>query len=156
SEFFSSTDHWSRPVQVKTGPDGALWIVDMVRAVIEHPKWISDEQLAKLDPRAGSNQGRIYRVYPEGKTTRPIPDYTQMSPAELVAALDTPNGPQRDLIQRQLIERNATETAPALAKLARESDWPATRLQALATLAGLDALQPDSLLHALRDPHPGV
>ncbi|MEO6183568.1 MAG: neutral/alkaline non-lysosomal ceramidase N-terminal domain-containing protein, partial [Verrucomicrobiota bacterium] len=62
SEFLASADNWFRPVEARTGPDGALWIVDMYRFVIEHPKWISAERLAKLDVRAGDDKGRIYRV----------------------------------------------------------------------------------------------
>ena len=86
-------------MQIRTGPDGALWIVDMVRAVIEHPKWISPDQLAKLDVRAGDAKGRIYRIFPKNRTLRAVPDFTKMNPAELATALDTPNGTQRDLIQ---------------------------------------------------------
>ena len=156
SEFFSSSDNWSRPVQVLTGPDGALWIVDMYRYVIEHPRWIPAATLAKLDVRAGADKGRIYRVYPKGATLRPVRDLTKLSPSELVAALDTPNGSTRDLIQARLVELGEASVANALAALAQRSDWPATRVQALATLAGLRALKPEMLLTALRDPHPGV
>ena len=52
-DFVKTTDPWFRPVQARTGPDGALWIVDMYRHVIEHPRWIPPEQLAKVDLRAG-------------------------------------------------------------------------------------------------------
>ena len=38
SEFLASRDHWFRPVQVRTGPDGALWVVERYRLVIEHPE----------------------------------------------------------------------------------------------------------------------
>src|SRR5262249_29459053 len=72
SEFLASTDNWFRPVQVRTGPDGGLWVVDMYRFVIEHPRWIPPEDLAKLDVRAGSNLGRIYRVRPKERAVRPI------------------------------------------------------------------------------------
>ena len=64
SEFLASTDNWFRPVQVRTGPDGALWIVDMYRYVIEHPRWISPERLATLDIRGGAEMGRIYPRLP--------------------------------------------------------------------------------------------
>ena len=62
SEFLTSTDNWFRPVQVRTGPDGALWVVDMYRFVVEHPRWISEERLKQLDVRAGADKGRIYRI----------------------------------------------------------------------------------------------
>ena len=63
-EFLASSDNWFRPTMLKTGPDGALWVADMYRAVIEHPEWIPDDWEKRLDLRAGSDQGRIYRVYP--------------------------------------------------------------------------------------------
>jgi hypothetical protein len=62
SEFLTSTDRWFRPVQARTGPDGALWIVDMYRYVIEHPRWIPPETIQELDLMAGQGMGRIYRV----------------------------------------------------------------------------------------------
>ena len=43
SEFLASRDRWFRPTMVKTGPDGALYIADMYRLVIEHPQWIPAE-----------------------------------------------------------------------------------------------------------------
>ena len=69
-EFLASSDNWFRPTMLKTGPDGALWIADMYRAVIEHPEWIPDDWEKRLDLRAGSEQGRIYRVYPVDKKPR--------------------------------------------------------------------------------------
>src|SRR5207244_5290272 len=73
SEFLASTDTWFRPVQVRTGPDGALWVVDLYRYVIEPPRWNPSEDLAKLDVRAGSTMGRIYRIRPKDKPLRPVP-----------------------------------------------------------------------------------
>src|SRR5262249_55059747 len=72
-EFLASSDNWFRPTQIKTGPDGALWVADMYRAVIEHPEWIPAEIQKKIDLRAGSEEGRIYRVFPVDQKPRPIP-----------------------------------------------------------------------------------
>jgi putative membrane-bound dehydrogenase-like protein len=130
SEFLASTDNWFRPVQVRTGPDGALWIVDMYRFVIEHPRWIPPERLAKLDVRAGADQGRIYRVYPRGKKLRPIHDLTRMSTAELAASLDNPNGPVRDLLHRELLSRQGVPLE-RISKIVTNGTYPAARGQAL-------------------------
>lgn len=62
SEFFASSDNWTRPVMVRTGPDGALYIADMYRQVIEHPEWIPAEYQRKMDLYAGNTMGRIYRI----------------------------------------------------------------------------------------------
>jgi putative membrane-bound dehydrogenase-like protein len=156
SEFLASTDGWSRPVQARTGPDGALWVVDMYRLVIEHPQWIPPEDLAKLDVRAGHTRGRIYRVYPKDHPPRPIRRLDTLDTAGLVAALDTPNGPQRDLVQQMLVWRQEKAAVPLLKRLAGTSSRAATRLQALCTLDGLHALRPAILTPAASDPYAGV
>ncbi|MEX0641119.1 MAG: neutral/alkaline non-lysosomal ceramidase N-terminal domain-containing protein, partial [Pirellulales bacterium] len=105
SEFLASSDNWFRPVQARTGPDGALWIVDMYRYVIEHPIWIPPDIVATLDVRAGDTMGRIYRVVPKNKKPRPIARLDKLDTAGLVAALNSTSGPQRDLAQQLLVRR---------------------------------------------------
>lgn len=61
-EFLTSTDRWFRPVQVRTGPDGQLWVVDMVRYVIEHPQWIPEEVRNRTNVFAGQGLGRVWRL----------------------------------------------------------------------------------------------
>ena len=78
SEFLASTDNWFRPVQARTGPDGALWIVDMYRYVIEHSRWIPQKTLDELDLYAGNTRGRIYRVLPKDAKHRPLPRFDKL------------------------------------------------------------------------------
>ncbi len=155
-EFLASTDNWFRPVQARTGPDGALWVVDMYRGVIEHPRWIPGDTLAKLDVRAGAEKGRIYRVYPANSKPRPIQNFTKLDTPQLVAALDTPNGTVRDLVQAELLHRGDKTAAAALAALAEFGKQPAARLQALCALDGLRVLTPEVVRRALTDAHPAV
>jgi putative membrane-bound dehydrogenase-like protein len=156
SEFLASTDNWFRPVFAQTGPDGALWIADMYRHVIEHPEWIPKETQKQLDLRAGHDKGRIYRVYPVDKKPRPIPRLDQLSTEELVNALDSPNGWQRDMSMMLLAWRNDKAAAPLLEKLAAESKRPQARVQALCTLEVVGGDQWKHLATAFRDDHPGV
>ena len=152
-EFFASTDNWSRPVQIRTGPDGALYIVDMYRAVIEHTRWIPADRLAKIDPRAGEGMGRIYRLVPEATKLRKVQDLTTLDPVALVTALDTPNGTTRDLVHQVLLQNhkgNASLIQP-LAKLAADSKWQAVKVQALSVLDGLEMLSTKELVTALAD-----
>jgi putative heme-binding domain-containing protein len=125
-------------------------------AVIEHPQWIPDDWEAKLDLRAGSDQGRIYRVYPEGKKPRPIPRLDRLDTRGLVNALYSPNGWQRDTAQRLLMHRSDPAAIALLRRHAGLSDRPQTRVQALWTLENLGALMAPSLKAALADPHPQV
>jgi putative membrane-bound dehydrogenase-like protein len=156
SEFLASTDNWFRPVQVRTGPDGALWVVDMYRYVIEHPRWIPPEDLQQLDVRAGQALGRIYRVRPADQALRRMPRLDQFDTAGLVAALDSPNGTQRDLAGQMLLWRADPSAAPALQKLAMASERPEVRLQALCVLDGLGKLPPKLVRQALEDSQPGL
>ena len=156
TEFLASTDNWFRPTTTRTGPDGALYVADMYRFVIEHPEWISPEMQARLDVRAGSDRGRIYRVVPEGRPRRGLPDLTRLGGPELARALDSPNGWQRDQVQRMLAARPGVDVVPELERLLSPSRAPQVRLQALATLGLLKALTPASVIAALADPNAWV
>jgi putative membrane-bound dehydrogenase-like protein len=156
SEFLASTDNWFRPVQVRTGPDGCLWVVDMYRFVIEHPRWIPPEDLAKLDVRAGHNMGRLYRVRPADRALRPVPRLDKLDTGGLVAALDSPNGWQRDMAGQMMLWRADPAAVPPLEEMARQSMRPVARLEALCVLGRLGRLQPAVVRRALEDPHPGV
>lgn len=156
SEFLSSADNWFRPTMARTGPDGALWVVDMYRAVIEHPQWIPIETQKKIDLRAGHDMGRIYRVKRIGEEHRSIPRLDKLDTAGLVSALDSPNGWQRDMAQMMLVWKNDKEAILALEKLVHEAKDPRARLHALATLDGMQSLDSETLRKALYDEHLGV
>jgi putative membrane-bound dehydrogenase-like protein len=156
SEFLASTDNWFRPTMLRVGPDGALWVADMYRAVIEHPEWIPRDVQKRLDLRAGHDKGRIYRVYPVGTKPREIPRLDRLETAGLVVALDSPSGWQRDMVQQMLLWREDPSAVGPLEKLAAECPRPQARLGALCTLDGLHVLTAPVLRRALADPHPGV
>ncbi|MCC7374350.1 MAG: HEAT repeat domain-containing protein [Verrucomicrobiales bacterium] len=157
-EFFASTDRWCRPVLTRTGPDGALWVVDMYRYMIEHPQWLPPEGREELLPhyREGDDKGRIYRVFPKDKVVRAIPRLDRMTTAELVAVLESPNGWQRDKAHQLLLWRGDLEAVPLLQRMATASTQATTRLHALCVLDGLNRLQESQVVSALADVHPGV
>ncbi len=156
NEFLASTDHWFRPTMTKTGPDGALYVADYYRFVLEHPEWISPEAQKALDLRAGEDKGRIYRVYPENAKLRAIPRLDRLSTAELVAAMDSPNGWQRDTVQRLLVQKQDKAAVEPLRKMMVENKAAKVRLQALATLDGLGAVDLAMLKTAWKDQHAAV
>lgn len=156
AEFLAGADTWFRPVQVRTGPDGALWIVDMYRYVIEHPRWIPPEELARVDIRAGSTMGRIYRVYPSARPPRAWPRLDKLDGAGLVGALDSPNGWQRDMATHLLSRRADPSVTSALKRLVQTHPRPETRLHALCILEIGRNLDVPVVLSALKDRHAGV
>ncbi len=156
AEFLASTDPTFRPTMVRTGPDGALWVADMSRAVIEHPEWIPDDWEERLDLREGHDRGRLYRIV-HAVVQHPMrfPSLGSSTDAELVRALKSGNGWVRDCAQRLLVERGAS-VAGHLTELLRAGSRPTARLHALCTLDGLGELREEDVGAALADPHPGV
>ena len=157
SEFLASADLWSRFTAARAGPDGALYIADMYRLVIEHPQWIPAEWQKRIgDLRAGEDKGRIYRVRAKGGALRAVPRLDRADAAGLVAALESPSGVVRDLAQQQLAWRQERGAAPGLERLGAESAHAATRVQALWALHGIGELKPGVVVRAMADGHPGV
>lgn len=150
-EFLASTDSWFSPAFTTVGPDGALYVVDYYRPILEHPEWIPPEQLQGADLYAGSQQGRIYRVVHESARASPAPRLREASSSKLVEHLSRPNMWWRITAQRLLVERGDEAVVPALVKLARDGSELA-RLHALWTLEGLGVLSDDLVLGALADP----
>ena len=157
-DFFASRDRWCRPVMARTGPDGALWVVDMYRYMIEHPQWLPAHGQDELRPyfRFGEDQGRIYRIVPTDSQSRRIPKLHQSSAVELVALLECSGGWQRDVIQRRLIETRDPSTVAPLERMAASGNTPLARLHALCTLDGMNAVTSGVLQETLCDESAGV
>jgi len=157
-EFLASEDQWFRPVMVRTGPDAALWVVDMYRYMIEHPDWLPAQAREELKSfyRDGEDRGRIYRVYPKGHRPGPLPRIDKLSIEQLVAAMDTSNGALRDMIQKQLAWKSDRAAIGPLRKLSVDSRNPAVRLQAIYTLEILGGLTNELITAALADPHASI
>lgn len=153
-EFLASTDERFRPVYLSNAPDGTLYVVDMYRGIIEHristTIYLRDQILArKLDRPTG--MGRIYRVVHDTTVRDTTRGPVNASASDLVTMLSHANGWRRETAQRLLVERGDKSIAPALMKLAGAgSEWR-TRLRALWTLDGLDAIEPALVTQALED-----
>jgi putative membrane-bound dehydrogenase-like protein len=156
AEFLASKDPWFRPVQFANGPDGALYVVDMYRELIEGAAFVPRESLAKIDPSRGTNLGRIYRVVPRAFERQSPPRLSQSTTSELIQLLQHRNAWHRETAARLLMQRDDPAAIEPLKKLARTSDSPQARVVALNTLEPLRALQSELLVHSLADRHPRV
>lgn len=155
-EFLASTDAWFRPVNFYAGPDGALYVMDFYRLVIEHPEWMSTEAQKSQDLTKGIDRGRIYRIVPDGAPSpRPI-KLGSASNTELVHELENPIVWWRRTAQRLLVDRKAVDVVPDLVRMVRESQSPLGRLHALWTLDGIGKLNAPEIEAGLADHESGV
>ena len=155
TEFLTSTEQWFRPVNLTTGPDGALYVVDMYRDIIEDysaiPRHLQQVYVKSLI--AGADRGRIWRIVPDGTSSIAEVQMNRASGAELVKHLASSNGWSRKTAQRLLVQRGGTSVTRALEKMATQGVTAQARLHALYTLAGLGTLEPNLLRQMLQDTH---
>ena len=155
-EFLASSDNWFRPTMLRTGPDGALYIADIYRRVIEHPEYFPEELKNRPDIRAGDDQGRIYRVYPQGAVLRPVPRLDRLDVTNLVQRLASTNGWERDLAQKMLSWRDEKPPEIELRRVGANDPDPKARIQVLSTMNALGMATPQIVLFALNDRQPAV
>jgi mono/diheme cytochrome c family protein/glucose/arabinose dehydrogenase len=158
-EFLASTDERFRPVYLATGPDGALYVADMYRGLIQHGSYVTPYLRKQTIGRKlvqPVNLGRIWRIVGEYKpeTTPMVKQPKKLSAAssaELIATLSHPNGWHRDMAQRLLVERGDKTISEQLSELALKGNNQLARLHSLWTMEGLKLTDPGILFQLLDD-----
>ncbi|HEX7901637.1 MAG TPA: c-type cytochrome [Planctomycetota bacterium] len=137
-EFLASADERFRPVHLLSGPDGALYVVDMYRGIIQHGAYMTSHLRREIVARGLDRPvglGRIWRVSKDApRATAPVVD--------LVRELASPIRWRRDTAQRLLVEGG--RVVAGLRELAK------TNLHALWTLEGLGALEGEAWIDELK------
>ena len=168
AEFMASTDLNFRPVQAKTGPDGALYIVDMYRGIIQESNWTRKGSKMRpvilemgLDKNIG--KGRIYRIVHEDIKPDKIPALLDKSAQELITYLGHPNGWYRNTAQKLIILKGDPTVFPELKEIARDNesiwsslfgrdkDFGIQRVHALWTLEGLGEVDKELIVVKFSD-----
>ncbi|MHA7942066.1 DUF7133 domain-containing protein [Formosa sp. 3Alg 14/1] len=168
AEFMASTDLNFRPLQAKTGPDGALYIVDMYRGIIQESNWTKEGSFLRpvivrkeLDKNIG--KGRIYRIVHEDIELDKKPNLIGKEASELIKYLSHRNGWYRNTAQKLIVLRGDQSVIPELQAIARDNtsfmdelfnsdkDLGLERVSALWTLEGLDNVDKTLILEKLQD-----
>ncbi|GAB3920438.1 DUF7133 domain-containing protein [Larkinella terrae] len=151
-EFLASMDERFRPVSLYNAPDGALYIVDMYRGIIQHKTYATPylkNEIRKRELTQPLSAGRIYKVVPKNKAVSAVvlPDV----PEQLLQLLGNPNGWIRDKAQQTIIDRNYLQLVPGLQKAAQSGNT-LLAIHALWTLEGLGKLTTEAVLATLEKP----
>jgi putative membrane-bound dehydrogenase-like protein len=156
ADFLASTDTWFRPASLATGPDGALYLADMYRLWVEHPKFFPPDIAHKLDWRAGEDRGRIWRMVPTDKQLKRSKFIPPKSNSDLTAMLSDTNGWRRQTAQRLMVERQMKAAAPALRELLKSDRNLHASQHALWTLDGIGELTVRDVQQAMNSAHAHV
>lgn len=149
SEFLVSNTETFRPVNLNNGPDGALYVVDMRRAIIQHRAYMTSylkELIIKNKMDSLPITGRIFRVADSTNTVKALPDLSQLSLPEWVPLLQSTNGWQRKMAQKKLIYGKDKSVIETIIKIAKDDKNPLGQIQALWTLEGMNALSAEVLI----------
>jgi putative heme-binding domain-containing protein len=116
SDFLKCDDPWFRPVDVKLGPDGALYIADFYNCIIGH------YEVDLHHPRRDRERGRIWRVVYRGTNDKPakspaISDLTKLDLDALLGRLNDSNLVVRTMATHEILDRFAPSAGSAITKL---------------------------------------
>ncbi|WP_299552405.1 cytochrome C [Seonamhaeicola sp.] len=156
TEFLASTDANFRPVDMKTGPDGCLYVVDMYRGIIQEGNWVRKGSFLRpvvarkgLDKNIG--KGRIYRIVHDDIKPSKVESLLDKSSKQLLKYLGHDNGWYRINAQKLIVLKKDISVVPLLVEMIEKDNSALARLHALWTLEGLDALDEATILKALTD-----
>jgi putative membrane-bound dehydrogenase-like protein len=157
-EFLAASDPAFRPVNLAIGPDGALYVVDMYRELVEHPQFVPESARATVDFRRWHDRGRIWRIRAKdmAATGGRNPNLSQASVPELTALLGHPNGWWRMTAQRLLVERRDRTASRLLVDMLENDRNALARLHALWTLVALNGLDAAIMNRVAGDEHPAL
>jgi putative heme-binding domain-containing protein len=149
-DFVTCDDRWFRPVELKLGPDGALYIADFYDCIIGY------YEVPLSHPRRDRTRGRIWRVVFRGEEGQPaalrkIHDLTQFELEELWGRLAHPNLCVRMLATHEIFDRFAARAVEPLRQWIAGPSDPRQRAHALWILERLGALDDDLVRRLAED-----
>ncbi len=158
-EFLASTDERFRPVNALTGPEGALYLVDMHHGVIQHRISLTSYLRKQGESRgliAPHGMGGIWGVVPEGRAPAVLAKLSALSPRELIAELGSGNEWRRETAQRLIVESGDRSLVPALTAFGSQASSPMGRVHALWAQHGLKSADWTLVDACLTDADPRV
>jgi putative heme-binding domain-containing protein len=156
-DFLKSSDPWFRPVDIKLGPDGCLYVADFYNRIIGH------YEVPLNHPGRDRERGRIWRIVYRGtdadkpnKPVMPRADWTSIGVDELVKDLAHPNLTVRTIATNQLVERGGKQGLAVLGQIMNPDAPAIQRIHGLWALERLGGLSDSMLAAATQDKDPGV
>jgi putative heme-binding domain-containing protein len=143
-DFLVSKDPWFRPVDIKIGPDGAMYIADFYNRIIGHYEVPLDH------PGRDRVSGRIWKITYKGNQ-RAVTDWSKASTEELITGMGNPILQIRMTATDELVDRSGKSAIPQLLQIVKDNKTdPLQFIQVIWALFRLDALPEDILEWAIK------
>ena len=107
-DVLASNHRAFRPIDIRTGPDGALYIADWYNPIIQHG------EVDFRDPRRDQVHGRIWRLTAKGRPLSEMPKIVGTPVPELLEMLKADRKWTRHFAKQELRARGADQVLPAL------------------------------------------
>lgn len=153
TEFLASTDSWFHPINLTHGPNGAIYITDYYREIIEDYSAIPRYLQQQYGLTNGMHYGRIWKLSHQAAVNGPANRMSDLSNRQLAIELGSPRAWRRENARRLLIERKGNGTDRLIRTHLQQTASGAAAINALYTLEGLNGLDVDSLQSAFVHPH---
>ena len=151
-EFLASEDERFRPVSLYNGPDGALYVVDMYRGIIQHKTYLTPylkNEIKQRELTEPLNCGRIYKIIPKNKKAERV--VIANDTTTVLNLLNHPNGWVRNEAQQLLVDGKYTATATTLRTFLKQAAKPLQLIHAMWTLEGLGVLRSSDVLPLMEE-----
>ncbi len=147
-EFLISKDESFRPVNLMTGLDGSLYVVDMRKGIIQHSAYMSSylrEAITRKRLDQINGKGRLYRISKNDSKYTPKP-LVGLSPPQILDLFSDSNLQVRLFAQKAFVSRNDKSDFPLIHTLAASNSNPISQIHALWTLEGLGFLNAEHII----------
>lgn len=135
-DFLRATGDSFRPIDLRIGPDGALYVADWSNPIIQHG------EVDFRDPRRDKSNGRIWRIAPKGSRPLVRADLGRLSVAELLNRLTSNSGYEQAQATRLLRDHGAEKVLPALDRWTAAQQSDIAKLHALRIYQVFDSIPP--------------
>ena len=147
-EFLISTEETFRPVNLYIGLDGALYIVDLRKGVIQHRAYMTSylrEKILKKGLEKTTGIGRIYKVYFKENSIEGLADHSDFNAMDYLRLLSHNNGAIRMLAQKEIVYSKDISLRDDLIKIALNNENQHGQIHSMWALEGLGLIN-NSLL----------